>query len=514
MSQFNLIHEKWIPVRFSDGTRDELGIRDTLLRAKEITAIEDQSPLVVAALHRFLLAVLYRALEGPTDIEQAKELFRKGLPHEKITAYLEKWHDRFWLFNEKYPFEQISGFNPKEWKAWTKLTAEHNAENAKVLFDHIDVKKPFPLSFATTARCLLAAQTFDLAVAKSEFVQPLDAPSARAVFFIVVGNNLHDTLCFCLKPQAKHISKQDSAQWEVTPDTAKLLKSGKGKVISGYSDLYTWRSRSVILKDGGHRKICTLGFASGVSVANDGPFIDPMLCYHEKQDSGLAPFKFREDKDFWRDFDSLLPGGTSRSPLVVENAVLLCESVSGRWPLGVLVCGQKTKSGQAKVDFWRHLFFALPKALPGMADVKSEIQSILVIVEEAGRALHSALEIFQQHVLIRDRPTPLNKNEKKKIRQIVDSTGQLHLFWATMESHFHQILQEYTLDRGLDEIRQQWLIFVKNAIEQAWEQHRVSISTGDAWAIRALVKSEGPIRAKLKKLNDEIRNLEPQEKST
>ena len=36
MSRFNLIDEKWIPVRFPDATRDELGIRDTLLRSKAI----------------------------------------------------------------------------------------------------------------------------------------------------------------------------------------------------------------------------------------------------------------------------------------------------------------------------------------------------------------------------------------------------------------------------------------------------------------------------------------------
>ena len=113
MSRFNLIDEKWIPVRSLDGTRDELGIRDTLLSSKEIAAIEDPSPLVVAAMHRFLLAVLYRALEGPTDIDQAKALFEAGLPGEKITAYLEKWRDRFWLFDEKWPFGQIPTFAPK-----------------------------------------------------------------------------------------------------------------------------------------------------------------------------------------------------------------------------------------------------------------------------------------------------------------------------------------------------------------------------------------------------------------
>ena len=34
---------------------------------------------------------------------------------------------------------------------------------------------------------------------------------------------------------------------------------------------------------------------------------------------------------------------------------------------------------------------------------------------------------------------------------------------------------------------------------------------GDAWAIRALVKAEGPVLRKLKELNEEILKLEPQE---
>ncbi|QEW05304.1 type I-E CRISPR-associated protein Cse1/CasA [Nitrincola iocasae] len=142
MSRFNLIDEKWIPVKFPDGTRDELGIRDTLLRAGEIQSIEDASPLVVAALHRFLLAVLYRALGGPTDIEQAKELFRNGFPANKITSYLDKWRDRFWLFDEKYPFGQNPNVPKKAIEPWTKLTAEYNATSNKVLFDHVDTGNP------------------------------------------------------------------------------------------------------------------------------------------------------------------------------------------------------------------------------------------------------------------------------------------------------------------------------------------------------------------------------------
>lgn len=158
MSKYNLIDEKWIPVRFTDGTRDEigLGIRDTLLRAKEIAAIEAPSPLVVASLHRFLLAVLYRALEGPTDPDQVMALFEKGLPATKIINYLNKMRPRFWLFDDNHPFGQIPEFEPTMWRSWTALAVEHNADNAKVLFDHVNINDAGAIGANAAARWLIA----------------------------------------------------------------------------------------------------------------------------------------------------------------------------------------------------------------------------------------------------------------------------------------------------------------------------------------------------------------------
>ncbi|MCZ7626724.1 MAG: hypothetical protein M5R38_13935 [Candidatus Methylomirabilis sp.] len=49
----------------------------------------------------------------------------------------------------------------------------------------------------------------------------------------------------------------------------------------------------------------------------------------------------------------------------------------------------------------------------------------------------------------------------------------------------------------------------QGTLKKAWGQHRASVSMGDAWAIRALVKAEGPVLRKLKELNDEIAKLEP-----
>src|SRR3990170_4288024 len=224
MSRFNLIDEKWIPVRCLDGSRDELGIRDTLLRAKEIAAIEDPSPLVVAGLHRLLLAVLYRALEGPTDIDQAKVLFAEGLPTDRITAYLKKWRDRFWLFDEKYPFYQVPDYEPREekgqkqWKPWTVLAAEHNADNAKVLFDHIDNTDSGAIASSKAARWLIACQTFALGGGNSDFRYTKSGPSATAVMALPLGRTFQDTLLFSLVPENREVLAFDRPLWERNPD--------------------------------------------------------------------------------------------------------------------------------------------------------------------------------------------------------------------------------------------------------------------------------------------------------
>jgi CRISPR system Cascade subunit CasA len=83
-------------------------------------------------------------------------------------------------------------------------------------------------------------------------------------------------------------------------------------------------------------------------------------------------------------------------------------------------------------------------------------------------------------------------------------------FWSTLESRFHEILREYTLERDSEDIRCQWLKSVRAILQAAWGQHSASVAMGDAWAIRALVRAEGHVRLKQKELDEEIKKLEPQ----
>lgn len=501
MSRFNLIDENWIPVRFPDGTRGELGIRDTLLRSKEIAAIEDPSPLVVAALHRFLLAVLYRALEGPTDIDQAKILFKEGLPGEKIKSYLEKWRDRFWLIDDKYPFGQNPNIPKDEIEPWTKLTAEFNATSNKVLFDHTDTKKPGARELKECARWLLSTMTFSISGGRGYY----PSPSPNAIMCIPLGLNFHETLCYSLIPYPnRHVMLGDSGLWEREP---KALPLGIPKLMAtGYADLYTWQSRMILLEELTTGEVTNMRFVAGQGFENPSNNPDPMHPYKLDKTKGKLPVQFRKDRGAWRDFDSLLPDNSDLAPLTIQNALRLAGNKTGSLPESVLVLGLRYEPPNANLEFWRMERFALPKSLAGVHCIRTDISQFLSDAEDAQKSLCLACKSFARDLLSRGEREPFVKD----ISRFVEQMSVNSWYWSTLESCFHEVLREYTLDREPEDIRWQWLKSVRNTLLAAWSQHSSSVSTGDAWAIRAIVKAEGPVRRKLKELNDEIIKLEPQ----
>lgn len=499
--RFNLVDEPWIPVRWLNGEHGELGIRDTLLQTEHIAEIQDPSPLVVAALHRFLLAVLYRALEGPTDGQVAKTWFKQGWPPGKIAAYLEKWHDRFWMFDRQYPFGQIPTFEPRTWRAWTVLAAEHNADNAKVLFDHVDVNRAGAITPAQAARWLLATQTFSVSCGKSELSHTGTAPSATAVMALPLGGTLFDTLSYSLVPQNRLLLEGDLPVWEREPETLEALKSGCERTVSGHADRYTWRIRAVRLQADADLTVSRLAFASGVGPQREQQS-DPMLSYRIDEKNGRLPVIFRE-KGIWRDFDSLLPDVGGCAPQVIEHAVGLGRAVPERFPSTVMVAGQS--NNKAKIEYWRMERFSLPPALTGDRMVRAEIRNLLAAAEEAQTALWLACKSFARNLLSRGEREPAAKDVSSFLRQMPATDT----YWSSLEPRFHQILAEYTSDRDPDDIRLLWLRHVRSAMSAAWHAYASSVATGDAWAIRALAQAEAPVLRHIATLNDEISRLEP-----
>jgi CRISPR system Cascade subunit CasA len=525
MSRYNLIDEEWIPVIDLNGNRKDLGILETLTDAENLSSIEDPSPLVTAALHRFLLAVLYRALEGPCDIDEAKKLFREGLPKGKIQEYLEKWRSRFWLFDENYPFGQNPEYKPKSWRSWPAIAAEHNADNAKVLFDHINVAVAGDISPAATTLWILATQTFAVSAGKSEISHTGKAPSAGSLMAIPIGRNLLDTFIFCLVPQNREILQNDLPMWERGPETLAYLsqpsrvldkKTGKEKnraierTATGVVDLYTWRSRTIILNDTGHEKVKDLGIASGVGYL-ESTMVDPMVGYRIKEmknDNSEIKIKQKfqihlEDKGVWRYFDSLLPDDTQLAPKVIENAIELIKRNRDRFPKGVLVLGQRYDPPRPNISFWRKEFFALPGAITNDNYIRGDIHSYLLSAEDAGETLTNGLESFAKDVLRHgDR-----KVETKDVQNLIAQISSIPHYWSTLEVKFHKVLRDYTIEKAPEVIRHDWLVAVRNALLDSWKLHQNSLTESDAWGIRALVKAGDIIAKKIIELNKNIQIL-------
>jgi len=494
VSRFNLIDEPWIPVRRKDGSFAELGIKEVLLSAKELAGIEDPSPLVVASLYRFLLAVLYRALEGPTDIDQAKALFREGLPADRIDAYLEKLRNRFWLFDEKHPFGQHPNIKSDEIEPWTKLAPELNAPTKNVLFDHTDTRSPGVISPKRAARWLLTTSHFSISGGRGYY----PSPSPNAMMCIPCGHDLSDTFLFNLVPYTnRNVQKGDQAQWEREPPALPLATPKR--IQKGYADLFTWQSRFVQLEMDADGNVRRLLFIAGEGFENPAREPDPMQPSKTNKEYGWLPVQFQGDIATWRDFDSLLPGPEGLEPKTIQHSLTLV-SRRGIAPKSMLVLGLRYEPPNANLDFWRQDHFVLPTAIAGDKSIRSDIKHLLEEAESAQTTLWSASRRFARDVVSHGNRVP-DKNDLKDFMSQLPGTPA---YWSMLESRFQEILHAYTLEADSDDIEHKWLRFVRRALSDAWKLQENSVSAGDAWSLRALVKSEAPIRRKLNELDAKI----------
>jgi CRISPR system Cascade subunit CasA len=500
VSYFNLIDEPWIPVRDLNGHHTEVGIKEILTKAETFAEVEHQSPLVVAALYRFLLAVLYRALEGPTDIDQARIFFEEGFPTQKIVDYLEKWRDRFYLFDDKYPFGQIPGLEPPAKKGmgpWTELAAECSVGNNLALFDHSIDDKARKISPAEAIKYLLATQTFALGGGKSYFENIMRgyAPSATALMVLPLGLSLQETFSFCLVPQNKEISERDIPIWERIPDNPESLKTGPRRSPFGLADLYTWRSRSVLFPIVNYREIEKIAFTSGIGI--NEKIVDPMLAYRVKKKEGPLPIRF-EKKGTWRDFDSLLPDAGNNAPRVIENALNLARRLPNRRPKSILVLGQS--NSDARINFWRAERFVFPNATMENSCLRADIEELLKQSQSVSTVLSEAIERYYRYVISRKGQESDSKRGKESVRLRVESNSAMSLYWSLLEPVFHDLLAKIP-DAGLtDELKYLWTSKLREALYQSWQRQNAAVNPGDVWSIRALAKANGIIKSQISKL--------------
>ncbi len=511
LASLSLVTEPWIPVRTLEGRLVEVGLREVLLQANAYQRIEDASPLVVAALHRLLLAVAHRALLGPTNPEQAVEWWENGFPEGVINDYLTRWEDRFDLFNPEHPFYQVPDFTLElSSRSWTALAAELNSDNSKVLFDHTEVANPHSIKPAEAARLLVAHQTFALSAGKSVLAHTVTAPVATAALVLVVGDNLRETLCLNMVSKSSSVWEADKPVWELEPPTIEQMKKGPKQTASGLVQRYTWLTRSIHLEpeeEAGETAVRWMAYASGVRYESDGD-LDPMVAYRKDDERGYLPIGFRRDRGFWRDFLALLPhqGHTSKyqSPQVVNRAVDLYRwSDRPKQPLRTWVLGQASVSGRAKIELWRSETFNLPTALLSDKETYGVIRWALEQAEQAGKMLNAAVQHLAASLLSAGNRQPL----KSDVTKLVNSFPLYYPYWSNLEVRFSGLLARLTPDFSEEGVKAYWIKAVSDAAKFAWTKTIQSLGS-DARALRAQASAQSRMDVYLAGLRRQVRVLE------
>ena len=123
------------------------------------------SPLVVAAITRHLLAVLYRVCDGPSSVEQWRSLATAGqFDESRVHAYLDGVADRMDLFHPTRPFAQTRGLIEQFAEYVTPIdeleVVRARWGGGRELFRHRPASPPPRMAPARAARALLAHQAF------------------------------------------------------------------------------------------------------------------------------------------------------------------------------------------------------------------------------------------------------------------------------------------------------------------------------------------------------------------
>lgn len=491
MAEFNLIEElPLVPCIDLDGNRIEHGIRDTLFNADRLREICDDSPLVTVAIHRLLLAILYRGFKGPSGMSEWKTLYNQGSfdPDGPLNIYLAKWHDRFFLFDGSHPFMQVAGLDLNEYKATgqikkdksdglMRLAREAPDKGGRILFDHrVGTERP-EYAPKEIAKMILSAQSYaGTGVASGGKIagQPITptpcqfAPCVDGLCIWLQGQNLFQTLMLNLVPY--DICENDLPAWEDDDIVRSGVRSWRNPVnYTGPVQRFAPLSRFIRVVD---RQ--SMFFTNGLKTTADSD--DPMKAYSRSSDSdAYQAVKLREDKAAWRDAHSLfsLASITRKPPACLNHIVrlyqdgTLMKSVHPR----VNVVGLATDQGKSLL--WRHERMPVPSLLIGNQDIIERLGNLLQNAEQAAIELNKRSRRIADIYFSPDSESPAdrqpNKNEKDDINNLVTRLDPRPSYWSRLEKHFFYLLEN--LSNDWDAENNNWNPEDRQIATRTWREH-------------------------------------------
>lgn len=279
-SRFSLADDSWVPVVMTDGSPEELSLRDLFRKAPDIRELTGDIPQQALPLLRLLLSAMYAAyrdrfkdvLRDRDRLRLWKRMWDAGrFDVDVFDDYFDTWADRFFLLDDAHPFMQVPGLEyagDREPDSAGVIIADMPKPD-KFLFSMRSMTGAESLSLSEAARWLVFTQAYDTAgiktpvvgnthVNKGKVYAPKGAVGTGWLGAIggvyVEGNNLFETLMlnWCLFDKRYDGDRfrllgnnKDIPVWEQDDAPVPDLTEYAGFI--GPATTLTWQSRRIQL---------------------------------------------------------------------------------------------------------------------------------------------------------------------------------------------------------------------------------------------------------------------------
>ncbi len=476
---FNLLQEAWIPVVSSNWQRQELSLIDFFRNWQNLREIQADNPPTTLAIHRFLIAILHRAYNGPRDEEHWEEI--RDDHGQQVIEYLQQHADKFDLFHPKYPFMQDVSIK-SDAAGEIYQAAQIHGNNTSTVFCHEHQWSQATISIPEGARLLLRLQIFDVGGKKAGATDSAGViHTMGAANILVRGQTLQETLMLNLMQYNPTGGIPTPVNGEDLPSWERPLLALANRIPSGYIDHLTYQYRR-----------CRL-FLEGENVvkaaSHPGDKIPRDLSAQKwecsipyiKNPKGSFPLRLNLDRSLWRDSAVFLQSSDSSTrPRILDwvadlKAEDLIEENIHLQVLGLTV-------DNAKPLGWTNAQFSAPIIYLTNRDLWSSLSKALEIVEK-NQQVFRAFKGSPYHALAET----LKNGDAVKLAGTLNGETR---YWATLDREFQILLAKLPQDKitdangtiyGINELPN-WTKTVQQAARSAFTESIKSIRNYEARA--------------------------------
>jgi CRISPR system Cascade subunit CasA len=479
---FNLTQECWIPVVGQDWQRQEISLVELFQTWANLREIQADNPPTTLALYRFLLAVLHRAYQGPTD-EAHWEQIRED-DGKRAIAYLHANQDCFDLLHPERPFMQDATLT-------TDMAAEIyqayvvHGNNTSTVFCHEHQWSGGSLSIAAAARLVLRLHWFDVGGRKTgSSVSAGVIPTMDAANVLIRGKTLQETLLLNLMHYnpaqgMPSVVKGDEPAWE------RENKPAAERIPAGYIDYLTFQWRRVRLFVENDQAV-KVAFHGGDRLPKDvSPTQWECGIAYAKNKKGIFTVRLNLSRSLWRDSAAFLQSSDAGScPRIIEWLAELQDEDDDRLNLQVL----GLTVDNAKPLGWTSDQLSVPIAYLKERLLWKALDDALRVAEEHQQVFR-AFQGSPYHALAK----ALNHPDAGSFAKSLDGES---VYWATLDQEFQPLLTELAADKTVggmgtnygNQVLLEWLKTVQDTAKNAFTESIASIRNyqARAMALRSL----------------------------